>query len=1111
MSRDTRYLYFYTKNYTGMYTTTGYTLPCTPFTFIPVFDNGTDLDTSNTRIMWDFGDGTTSSELTAVHYFAVPGTYNVLCYSYGNSGMGHESSFVQNIFVKDFISDTLILSSSPANVTEVSHMQNPFKIIRFNSWQTFDSLSSVGCTVMLYASGSGAPLLDTTEYARDKYAHLKPSCRFMTYEYNFNTSGYDLVPVNSVNTVNNAIIYVKYDESTQQLLLCGPSDAGATLAGTSGERVVFFTDDVVKGKEEGNTTPSPVTVLAYFDSSQLIDNDSYDNTITNENRFPVLKQVLSEVYTPIFIDQVNIDHLSITSNGNDGEGFVSNSFNIQPHKFVNQKIPFVVRVKDAENYSSRSSSILHLMPQTSALTANTLKVYLLDEFDNNITDGINFVEDFGVLSSVEIGGFFRGYLTSSKPYNRVHLSAVAQLSGDDYDIIPSVFGVASFPQSRFIYKFDIINQSDNVISTFVNTLIDTATLTGVYAAGVIPERNMTTGAVQYGLWVADADQDLLMKYSTNGVLLLSANLPVGSSPSNFIADSNNDIWVSLFDSVSVVKMNSQSGVITRSAVPTLPNRDWTSPELYLPLSGHAGQNSILPTCVDVDISDKLWVTYSNPLSSFICRYDTLGTQTLFVDVTGNYFPSEVVVTPNKNAWVICKDASPLTNTLSSKDRLMLLEYVSESVDPITTIYDLSASLWNISYDNHQNIWITANRNDVIFFDAVNRTSTKFTITASDVVVDESNFTGIACTTKSSMVVLDGSSNKLRVFNIDNFYDTLSTFDLSVPSDLNNAKQIQLNAVGDWTGYRHISKFFHHFGLKDNLRPLSSSEFNIEPAKGNYQIGKKNENFDAKAQYRSYLFGESYVDDTRLMDDFIGTAVGSSQDSPNSLGKKIYEKISNFVDNTANIDTCNVAALKSIHHMVNDEFWTLNSYNFNSPANVSRLVDLMSIKYSKLRGDFNKFAENFDSKGTLSNTDMINIQTTTSFGKNIGSQVDVYTTVLSSGVDGRLVAYEKFSGQYHLINTKIAVLSSNTYNISGYQPSWGWGLVLPQVYLPTDIVKYYSFFNYVSSFDGRQIEGVINWEDTNTVVPNISSANQWNEIVNGMFVQALAEGLEVIPK
>jgi hypothetical protein len=51
---DSRYIYFYTLDHTGTHTTSGYTLPIAPFTFIPIFDDGTSVDYSNYRILWDF-------------------------------------------------------------------------------------------------------------------------------------------------------------------------------------------------------------------------------------------------------------------------------------------------------------------------------------------------------------------------------------------------------------------------------------------------------------------------------------------------------------------------------------------------------------------------------------------------------------------------------------------------------------------------------------------------------------------------------------------------------------------------------------------------------------------------------------------------------------------------------------------------------------------------------------------------------------------------------------------------------------------------------------------------------------------------------------------------
>ena len=75
--QDTKYLYFYVKDHTNTYTTTGYTLPITPFTFIPVLDTGSNDIISTTRLLWNFGDGTTSRDITATHAYSIPGTYKI--------------------------------------------------------------------------------------------------------------------------------------------------------------------------------------------------------------------------------------------------------------------------------------------------------------------------------------------------------------------------------------------------------------------------------------------------------------------------------------------------------------------------------------------------------------------------------------------------------------------------------------------------------------------------------------------------------------------------------------------------------------------------------------------------------------------------------------------------------------------------------------------------------------------------------------------------------------------------------------------------------------------------------------------------------------------------
>ena len=178
MEDSHKYIYFYTLDYTGAYTTIGYTLSITPFTFVPVFDDGVNKDFSKQKILWDFGDGTTSSSVTAVHSFKLPGWYNVKCHVLGKDGKSYVDSFSQNILVKDFITDTLVISALEYKVE--SGLRYPFVLYRFNSWQTYPAVSDVGYTINLNVSGNEAPLLNVDTYNKDKWGHLKPYAKFET-------------------------------------------------------------------------------------------------------------------------------------------------------------------------------------------------------------------------------------------------------------------------------------------------------------------------------------------------------------------------------------------------------------------------------------------------------------------------------------------------------------------------------------------------------------------------------------------------------------------------------------------------------------------------------------------------------------------------------------------------------------------------------------------------------------------------------------------------------------------------------------------------------------------------------------------------------------------
>ena len=262
----------------------------------------------------------------------------------------------------------------------------------------------------------------------------------------------------------------------------------------------------------------------------------------------------------------------------------------------------------------------------------------------------------------------------------------------------------------------------------------------------------------------------------------------------------------------------------------------------------------------------------------------------------------------------------------------------------------------------------------------------------------------------------------------------------------------------------------------------TNSFDVYPQ--NYvSFVKKNEDFDAKETFKGLRFQEFLLDKDVLFEDFMGSIFGTLSSSYDTLGKKIYEKISNFVENTQDVDRDEIFALISQMKMMGTDNNIFNSNLFTYPEKIKRIMDLSSIGKNKLIGYHNKFKENFNIKGNTSKE---------IYGTNLGNQIDTTTYKISAGTP--IVALEKFSNTYTLLNTtqpleQIHILENAvfyngvqiTYNgspllytstdnttvsyfLSSYDENWGWPLVLPTPFDFSDIEKYYLFFEYVDGYD-----------------------------------------------
>lgn len=334
---------------------------------------------------------------------------------------------------------------------------------------------------------------------------------------------------------------------------------------------------------------------------------------------------------------------------------------------------------------------------------------------------------------------------------------------------------------------------------------------------------------------------------------------------------------------------------------------------------------------------------------------------------------------------------------------------------------------------------------------------------------------------------------LSGFSVKNFENLpLSSFNISILSSGNplNSNYYDISEVSQYKGaVRGKLKFKTDNKIESVSISASSTLTNNENTtfhisgesnlfdvliRDSIKLNKKNEDFDMTESYKNMRFQEFLMDDTVLFDDLLRSIVGDINSSHDTLGKKIHEKISNFNINHVDIDKCETNSLISHMEMLNSDNLSYDKFSMSSPEEIVRLINFGSINKSKLFGYKNKYNQNFDLKGRVSKE---------IYGKNLGNELDVMTYTISSGID--IVALEKFSNKYTLLNTEqpLWVLDTNTYKLSSYSSSWGWPLVLPDTFEPEDIEKYYSFFEYVSSYENNIVDYIIIDDDSYKNITN----------------------------
>jgi len=302
----------------------------------------------------------------------------------------------------------------------------------------------------------------------------------------------------------------------------------------------------------------------------------------------------------------------------------------------------------------------------------------------------------------------------------------------------------------------------------------------------------------------------------------------------------------------------------------------------------------------------------------------------------------------------------------------------------------------------------------------------------------------------------------------------------------------------------------------------SNSFNIID-QTNTDIRKINEDFSLAEQYHKNNLLPT-LNSHENLDNFVDTLYGNVND-PNSFTVKTFERISNYISNLVDIDTCTIDTLYDRYYMMN---LYIADVNYIYPPNFRRVIDLFSINLSRLKGFYNYYNIDFDKKGYIGNV----------YGKNKGNLLDINTYNITAGVN--ILAKEKFSEHYSIINTNLIVNHTDNlplsdlnqiyqgissidgkyvYPLKNYKLNintetkelsdigWGWNLILPPSFKLSD---YYEFYEYIPSISSNMeiLGNLLDLDNKYSTIQlsDIDNLDNWSETKTKYISQTLYSNL-----
>jgi hypothetical protein len=622
----------------------------------------------------------------------------------------------------------------------------------------------------------------------------------------------------------------------------------------------------------------------------------------------------------------------------------------------------------------------------------------------------------------------------------------------------------------------------------------------VYGMAFDPITNM--------LYALDADQDLLHLYQRGTTLLSSISLSSYTNveyntPSYISVDIDGDLWVSMYGSSIVLKLSSDlSLMFVASAVKTPSYIIDGNTKQPLSAIGEEGyivtllsdefEEPLNPPIIETDKNSDAWACYAYPTDSFLIKFDRYTGQELCRanTLSPSSVPVSLAINVNNDVWVACYASNSLELYSGSDGSLM--QSVSGVIHPSY-----------IAMDRSNNVWVTHGYNLCSVYNTSANEFTHFRFFSEGKYFEQTDgytdldiklateeneiWGGLAVDVFNRVWVVDSEKNNTFIFSakrpleISNTYKVIPTANrhyvilggTNYVTEVFDYRVRSAQAAGDWTGNRWYQKYSGAYNAV-NIKGFSAP-FSIYGLDESFKLAKVNETFDMAAHMKSLALPEALYLNPEMFDTFLPGVLGNEDPTKEGLGRQTYERIANFTQTHADVETAEIEQLISFATQLSV---SSKRYGVEFPAEVKRLLDLFSVPKHKLRG-------------------LVSFET--DFNKNVGAIIYPWQTI-SSGQT--LVAKDRNFEESRLVH--VSPLSSTSGVLDIYPLS---AIELNGLRKP--IFDNYYFFNYEVGQIGYT-NNIIDWDSSHTTFSyNLSTYEQWygdDGIIETMFNNLLTKKL-----